>query len=25
MEKISLIFNKNNCMGCHTCEIACKQ
>ena len=25
MEKISLIFEKKNCMGCHTCEVACKQ
>ena len=25
MEKISLVFDKNNCMGCHTCEVACKQ
>jgi Fe-S-cluster-containing dehydrogenase component len=25
MEKISLTFNKKNCMGCHACEVACKQ
>ncbi|MFX1428142.1 MAG: 4Fe-4S dicluster domain-containing protein [Promethearchaeota archaeon] len=25
MEKISLIIDKDNCMGCHACEIACKQ
>lgn len=25
MEKVSLIFNKKNCMGCHACEVACKQ
>ncbi len=25
MEKFLLTFNKNNCMGCHACEIACKQ
>ncbi|MBW1782851.1 MAG: 4Fe-4S binding protein [Deltaproteobacteria bacterium] len=25
MERISLIFEKKNCMGCHACEIACKQ
>ncbi|UCF83840.1 MAG: 4Fe-4S binding protein [Desulfobacteraceae bacterium] len=25
MEKISLMFNKKNCMGCHACEVACKQ
>ena len=25
MEKISLIFDKRNCMGCHACEVACKQ
>ena len=25
MNKIYLIINKNNCMGCHACEIACKQ
>jgi len=25
MEKIALIFDKKNCMGCHACEIACKQ
>ena len=25
MEKISLIFEKKNCMGCHACEVACKQ
>lgn len=25
MEKITLVFDKKNCMGCHACEIACKQ
>ena len=25
MEKVSLIFFKNDCMGCHSCEVACKQ
>ena len=25
MEKISLVFRKNDCMGCHACEVACKQ
>jgi len=25
MEKISLVFDKKNCMGCHACEVACKQ
>lgn len=25
MEKITLVFDKTNCMGCHACEIACKQ
>ena len=25
MEKISLLFSKKNCMGCHACEVACKQ
>jgi Fe-S-cluster-containing dehydrogenase component len=25
MKKVSLIFDKKNCMGCHTCEVACKQ
>jgi len=25
MEKITFMVDKNNCMGCHTCEIACKQ
>ena len=25
MEKITLVIDKNNCMGCHACEIACKQ
>lgn len=25
MAKTSLIFFKNDCMGCHACEIACKQ
>jgi Fe-S-cluster-containing dehydrogenase component len=25
MEKVSLFFYKKDCMGCHACEIACKQ
>ena len=25
MGKHSLIINKNDCMGCHACEVACKQ
>ncbi|MGD9046283.1 MAG: 4Fe-4S binding protein [Desulfobacterales bacterium] len=25
MGKISLVFSKKNCMGCHACEVACKQ
>ena len=25
MGKVSLIFFKKNCMGCHSCEVACKQ
>lgn len=25
MEKISLVFSKKNCMGCHACEVVCKQ
>jgi Fe-S-cluster-containing dehydrogenase component len=25
MEKISVVFDKKTCMGCHSCEIACKQ
>ena len=25
MEKISLVFDKKTCMGCHSCEVACKQ
>ena len=25
MDKISLAFNRKTCMGCHSCEIACKQ
>ncbi|MFC1822255.1 4Fe-4S dicluster domain-containing protein [Thermodesulfobacteriota bacterium] len=25
MKKVSLIFLKKDCMGCHTCEVACKQ
>ena len=25
MAKISLMFYKKDCMGCHACEIACKQ
>jgi Fe-S-cluster-containing dehydrogenase component len=25
MSKFSLMFYKKNCMGCHACEVACKQ
>jgi len=25
MEKIALVFRKKDCMGCHACEVACKQ
>ncbi len=25
MGEISLVLNKSDCMGCHACEIACKQ
>ena len=25
MEKVSLMFFKKDCMGCHACEVACKQ
>jgi NADPH-dependent glutamate synthase beta subunit-like oxidoreductase len=25
MGKVSLMFNENECMGCHACEVACKQ
>ena len=25
MEKISLMFNQDDCNGCHACEVACKQ
>ena len=25
MKKISLLFKKQDCMGCHSCEVACKQ
>ena len=25
MTKVSLMFFKNDCMGCHACEVACKQ
>jgi NADPH-dependent glutamate synthase beta subunit-like oxidoreductase len=25
MGKVSLVFNENDCMGCHACEVACKQ
>ena len=25
MTKLSLVFFKNDCMGCHACEVACKQ
>ena len=25
MKEITLVFDKNNCMGCYACEIACKQ
>ena len=25
MEKVAMIFRKKDCMGCHACEVACKQ
>lgn len=25
MGKVSLLFNEHECMGCHACEVACKQ
>ena len=25
MEKVSMVFRRKNCMGCHACEVACKQ
>ncbi len=25
MDKLALIFNRTDCMGCHACEVACKQ
>jgi len=25
MERVSMAFLKKNCMGCHACEVACKQ
>ena len=25
MEKVSMVLSKKNCMGCHACEVACKQ
>lgn len=25
MDRVSLFINKKNCMGCHACEVACKQ
>ncbi|MEJ2640500.1 MAG: 4Fe-4S binding protein [Desulfosarcinaceae bacterium] len=25
MEKISFVIHKKDCMGCHACEVACKQ
>lgn len=25
MKKISFVFRKSDCMGCHACEVACKQ
>jgi Fe-S-cluster-containing dehydrogenase component len=25
MEKVSMLFRRKNCMGCHACEVACKQ
>ena len=25
MEKVSMVFCRKNCMGCHACEVACKQ
>lgn len=25
MQKVSLLIHKSDCMGCHACEVACKQ
>jgi len=25
MEKVSMVLRRKNCMGCHACEVACKQ
>ncbi len=25
MSKYSLMFHRKDCMGCHACEVACKQ
>jgi Fe-S-cluster-containing dehydrogenase component len=25
MEKVSMVFRRKKCMGCHACEVACKQ
>lgn len=25
MEKVALVFKRQDCMGCHACEVACKQ
>lgn len=25
MDKVTLIFHRKECMGCHACEVACKQ
>ena len=25
MAKVSLMFYRKDCMGCHACEVACKQ
>jgi Fe-S-cluster-containing dehydrogenase component len=25
MEKVSLVISRKDCMGCHACEVACKQ
>lgn len=25
MERIAVVFDKKTCMGCHSCEVACKQ
>ena len=25
MDKVSMVFRRKDCMGCHACEVACKQ